>query len=238
MKHSRSMWAGALVALALMIVPHPHEQAAAQSRIGANRAPAVRTPTRAVPRSSTSQLSTRGVQRAPRVDPRAGRLSQPPRGDRFGAARPGAPQFGARPYGSGSDLLSEALRYRLGDGRYGYGGRDYWRDHEKAIAKAHRDAVIANALVQVVGILATTSAQSPQAIYAPGPRVVQTPGHYETRRVLVREGYWESERVWVPERQDPVTGSIVEGHYELHRRWVPEVYEETQVWVPHRLVAP
>jgi hypothetical protein len=114
-----------------------------------------------------------------------------------------------------------------------YRDREYYRDREKEYRDANRDAMIANAVVNVVGIIAATQAQKyaqPAPVYAPAPVASAPAGHYETRRTVVQDGYYATERVWVPEYRDG-SGAIVEGHYENHRRWVPPVYQETEVWV-------
>lgn len=59
-------------------------------------------------------------------------------------------------------------------------------------------------------------------------------GHYETRKVLVRSGYYEDYRVHVPAAYDPVTcRRIRRAHYETRTRWVEPVYEYRKVWVEH-----
>ena len=129
-----------------------------------------------------------------------------------------------------------------------YGGNGYGRNHHDEFADAYRDAAIANAVVGLVGVIANAACQPrPVAVaapayaaapvyaaapaYAAAPVVVQPAGHYEVRRTLVQEGYYENTQVWVPEYNDPATGTIVAGHYETHKRFVPPVYQETQVWV-------
>lgn len=109
---------------------------------------------------------------------------------------------------------------------------------EKERADAYRDAAIVGAVANVVGALITsTLAPPPQTVVVQSaPPVVRTPvpapvGRYETRRTKVGGGYHERVEVWVPDRVDPNTGSVIEGHYETERRWVPEVWQETQVWV-------
>lgn len=120
-------------------------------------------------------------------------------------------------------LLEQYLYNEYGGGRNfdPYAG-------EKAHAKAYRDAAIANAVVNVVGILATTQQQKACAVKAPAaPR-----GHVETQRILVQEGRTEEYRVWVPQYTIPATGEVVVGHYETRQREIAPVYETREVWIP------
>ncbi len=113
---------------------------------------------------------------------------------------------------------------------YGGGGRRYDPyAGEKAQAKAYRDAAIANAVVNVVGILANAHQQRQYGGYAtaPAPR-----GHVERQRILVHEGRTEEYRVWVPQYRIPGTGEVVLGHNETRRREIAPVYEEREVWIP------
>jgi hypothetical protein len=118
-----------------------------------------------------------------------------------------------------------------GYGNQGYGGSPwgYYDRHREAeaYADAYRDAAIANAVVDVVGILVSNSQAR---------RVAEPAGHYVTQRRVVKEGFYETYTVWVPETYDSKTGEYIEGHNETRRRWVPEVYEETQVWVQDAVV--
>ncbi len=247
----RSTWgvATALVALALVtFIPQAQADSTRSSRMGANRGSAVRSVGRSVNRSHSTGISQRSRSGSPglshRSFGRSGRSDTPSFGNRDSSRSFNGYQGAGR--GALGGLLREGLQQRLGDGnRYGgYGdGRgarlfDYLEDREDARSDAYRDAMIADSIVRIVGIIAT--APRTQARYvAPGPYVAApSPGHYETRRVIVRAGYWQEEQVWVPEWQDPSSGSVVAGHYETHKRWVPEVYEETQVWVPHQTPVP
>ncbi len=120
-------------------------------------------------------------------------------------------------------LLEQYLYNEYGGGRNfdPYAG-------EKAHAKAYRDAAIANAVVNVVGILATTQQQKACAVKAPAaPR-----GHVETQRILVQEGRTEEYRVWVPQYTIPATGEVVVGHHETRQREIAPVYETREVWIP------
>lgn len=225
----------ASLSLALVaMVPDAQAQPKRSSRMGASASSAMRSPARSSSPSRISAPSTRGSNRSSRP----GRSSMSPSRNPIGSR----PQSNYPGSGAGilGDVLRQGLEARLGD--RGYDKRndwfDYLRDREDARSDAFRDALIADMIVRVVGIIASTSPQQ-TPILAPAPRVaVPAPGHYETRRVVVREGYWQSEEVWVPEAVDPATGVVVEGHYEIHKRWVPEVYEETQVWVPHQTPLP
>lgn len=140
--------------------------------------------------------------------------------------------LGGNRSGTAANYGNNALGALLGDflnNGYGYGrGFDPYAG-EKAHAKAYRDAAIANAVVNVVGILATSHQQQQQvAVYAdPAPR-----GHIERQRMLVQEGRTEEYRVWIPEYTIPATGEVVVGHHETRRREIAPVYEEREVWVP------
>jgi hypothetical protein len=123
------------------------------------------------------------------------------------------------------------------DWPYGYGRHD---DPGRSIADAYRDVGIANALVNLVGIIANSPLTNPQPqpYYQGQPQPYyqtqpQPAGHYERRQVLIKDGYYEDYQVWVPEYQDSRTREIVAGHYETHRRWVPPVYGYQDVWVPN-----
>jgi hypothetical protein len=128
---------------------------------------------------------------------------------------------GAGPLGG---LLQQYLYNEYGGGRRydPYAG-------EKAHAKAYRDAAIANAVVNVVGILATTHQQRQYGVNttAPAPR-----GHVQRQRILVHEGRTEEYQVWVPQYRIPGTGEVVLGHNETRRREIAPVYEEREVWIP------
>jgi hypothetical protein len=209
----------------------PAMDAAAQrgSRAATAGRPSVRAP-QSSPSRSISDASHR-------VNDNRGasRFSSPPgRGNTSGSHsyRPGTG-------GLGSGALLNELVNRGGGGLYGnngYRGRDYYNYRAaEAQADAYRDAALANAAVGLVGVLVNAAVQE-QALrtqpVAACPVVTQPTGHYETRRSLVREGYYETRQVWVPEQVDPHTGEIILGHHETRRLWVPPVYEESQVFVP------
>lgn len=128
-------------------------------------------------------------------------------------------------------LLESYLRDEYG---YGHGYRDYnpWAG-EEARADAYRDAAIANAVVNVIGILATANQPQYPVMATPAPTTVVAPrGHVERQRVLVQEGRTEEYQVWVPEHVIPETGEVVVGHHEVRRREIAPVYEEREIWVP------
>lgn len=138
-------------------------------------------------------------------------------------------------YRGGSGLENALSELSRTSDRYNY--RETQRKREEEYLDLQRTQMITNAVVGVVGILAATQAQKHQqqgGYYAPAPVQVAAPapaGYYETQRVLVQDGYYANQQVWVPEYRDPSTGTIIDGHYETHRRWVAPVYQETQVWV-------
>ncbi len=138
--------------------------------------------------------------------------------------------LGSLPFGGGSgdygplaDLLGQ------GFGNHGY------RRAEHEMADAYRDVGIANAVVDLLGILVTACPQEPRAVAVPvvrtAPAAVPS-GHIEQQRILIREGHYEQYQVWVPEYVVAATGERVEGHHETRRRWVAPVYQVREVWVP------
>lgn len=132
--------------------------------------------------------------------------------------------------GLGNDPLGGLLEDFLYNG---YGGNRF--DPyvgKKAHAKAYRDAAIANAIVNVVGILATANQPQPVAAYVPPAPAAAPQGYVERQRILVQEGRTEEYQVWIPEYTIPATGEVVVGQYETRRRTLEPVYEEREVWVP------
>jgi len=150
------------------------------------------------------------------------------------------PFGGQSPFGNGNisgNPLGSLLGQYLNQGGYGFNrGFDPYAG-QKAQAKAYRDVAIANAVVNVVGILATANQPRIQAACPPGG-VVAAPespcGYVERQRILVQEGRTEEYKVWIPEHTIPETGEVVEGHHETRRRDIPPVYQEREVWVPTR----
>lgn len=154
------------------------------------------------------------------------------------ALRGGSKHYG---YGHSDTPILDELRDRYyrnngyHGGRYGY--------HDDDVADAYRDAAIANAVVNLVGIAVTAATQprvaavaQPVAV-APAPVAVVQPaprGYYETREVVVSEGYYEDVRVWVPEVRDSRGRVVQEGYYEIRKRWNPPVHEYRPVWVETR----
>lgn len=112
-----------------------------------------------------------------------------------------------------------------GYGGYGDGFRDY-RHHSgmDSAARAYRDVGMANAIVNLVGIVATTAAQTSN---------VRPAGYYAREKVIVQPSHYESVRVWIPEIYDPRTGQKTGGgYYETQTQLVPEVVEYRDVWTP------
>lgn len=159
---------------------------------------------------------------------RGGSLPGPSRNGLSGLNR--ARGGGAPGLGNGN-LLGGLLQEYLYD-EYGRGRGYDPHAGEKAHAKAYRDAAIANAVVNVVGILA--NAQQNRQYEACPPASGGPQGHIERKRVLVQPGRTEEYQVWVPEHRIPETGEIVAGHHETRRREIPPVYEIREVWVPNR----
>lgn len=136
-----------------------------------------------------------------------------------GGVAPGSPDLDNAPLGG---LLEQFLYNGNGGHRFDpYEG-------EKAQAKAYRDAAIANAIVNVVGILATAHQPQPPVAICPAP----PQGHVERQQVLVQEGRTEEYDVWVPEYVIPATGEVVVAHHETRRRTIAPVYEDREIWVP------
>jgi len=139
---------------------------------------------------------------------------------------------GGNRYGYNGDRLGTALN-ELGRIRDQKNYQDYYREREEEHLKTERAAIIANAVVGVVGALA--QGQQGYVVQQPAPVVVHTPpppsGYWQVQRVEVQPGYYQSQRVWVPDQIDPRTNSRIVGHWEVHQVWVPPVFQETQVWV-------
>lgn len=92
---------------------------------------------------------------------------------------------------------------------YPYGGSYPYQDD--GYARAIRDVGIANAVVNLVGIAATSSRYA----YPAAPVVEQ---------VVVQPPRYETYQVWIPEVYDPNTGlKIGGGYYETRTRLVSEV---------------
>lgn len=127
-------------------------------------------------------------------------------------------------------------RYPIAEQLFGeYNRRQNYHDPYESIADAHRDAAIANAVVNVVGIITNAAVQNRQ--YRVAQPVAQTQqyggptGHVQRQQVLVREGHHEEYTVQVPEHTVAATGERVLAHTERRQRWVEPVYEEREVWV-------
>ncbi len=146
----------------------------------------------------------------------------------FNNARGNAGNYRGNGWGNGRFPIAE---YFLGE----YDRRVNYHDPYEHLADAYRDAAIANAVVNVAGIVSNAVVQSRQYRYqqpgytaaAPaGPR-----GHVERQKVLVREGHYEEYTVEVPGHTVEATGERVLPHTERRQRWVEPVYETREVWV-------
>ncbi len=223
-----------IAAICLSLLSFGVAEAQANSR--SNRGISVRTNKAPAPRFNPSR-SNRISAPARVTSSRSpiGRSSNGRRGVGSNTRRgPGAPSLGNLNRGLGGLNNNGPLGGLLQDYLYNeYGGRGNYDPYsgQKAQAKAYRDAAIANAVVNVVGILATTHQQRQYAQYnaAPAPS-----GHVERQQILVHEGRVEEYRVWIPEYVIPKTGEVVVGHHETRRREVAPVYETREVWVPSR----
>ena len=99
-------------------------------------------------------------------------------------------------------------------------------------ADAIRDVGIANAVVGLVGVIANSQPAYRESAYRePVYREVQPTRHYVREKVILKEGYYEDYKVWVPEQYDSGTRDKILGHYEMRQRWVPEVYGYRDVQV-------
>lgn len=139
------------------------------------------------------------------------------------------------------DALQNRARDYNGYGNgYGY-GNNYRNDHHHNddFAGAYRDAAIANAVVNLVGIAVGAAVQhqayATPVVVAPAPVQVvevqpQPRGYYRTEQILVSPGHYEDVRVWEPECRDAY-GHMSGGYYVVSKRWIPEVYEYRPVWV-------
>lgn len=122
-----------------------------------------------------------------------------------------------------NDLLSTL--YQLENrGRYDDYFDPYRRHDEDEMAKAYRDVGIANAIVNLVGVIATIDAN--QRVQRPAG------GRYVQEKFIIKEGYYEEYEVWVPDTFDERTRETIKAHTEVRQRWVPEVYGYRDVWVP------
>lgn len=109
-----------------------------------------------------------------------------------------------------------------GDRRHDRYDDGYYGDSDREYAHAYRDVGIANAVANVVGTIVSSQ---PGVVRPYGPT-------YERQRVILKPGYYEEVREWVPDMTDPRTGDRIMGHYETRQRWVPEVYGYQDIRVP------
>ena len=123
-----------------------------------------------------------------------------------------------------------------------HSGRRAYRQ-EDSMAKAYRDVGIANAMVGLVGVLATLSQEPVYApVCAPAPAPAAVPlaapaapsGYWERRPVAVHPEHYEQYQVWIPAIVDARTGATTGGgYYETRSRLVPEQIEYQDVWVSY-----
>ncbi|MEK7793245.1 MAG: hypothetical protein AAB353_01880 [Candidatus Hydrogenedentota bacterium] len=126
-------------------------------------------------------------------------------------------EYTGAPSGTGYPLL-DALRSQ----------QDYAYRRDNEYIKAQRDAVIANAVVNVVGIIADASGRSRQSYPAHTPS-----GSFVQERIVLEPAHYETERVWVGPLFDPHTGrQLGGGFYETRTHYVPETYGLRDVWIP------
>lgn len=124
-----------------------------------------------------------------------------------------------------------------------YSGSRYHR-REDSMAKAYRDVGIANAMVGLVGVMATMSQQPTHYVQTPVVEAVPVAvplaapiapmGHWERKPVVVQPQHYEQVQQWVPPISDPRTGEVTGGgYYETRSVLVPERVAYEDVWVPH-----
>ncbi len=207
----------AVIAVAILVPSNAH----AQNRLRASRGARGRTRSAL---TNPSRTRSRGV-RAPGRASTSSRTRRP--GGQTGTPRLGS-SSGAKGFGRLAEgLISEiASRHGGGSGYGDFGGFGGY-SHRDQYAKAYRDVGIANAVVNLIGIIATTHQQQRQTVAPPRPS-----GHYEQQRVVLKEAHYETYQAWVPEIYDSRTGrKIGGGYHESRTRLVPEVYGYRDVWV-------
>ena len=236
-----------ITALCLALLPVGIAQAQGASKIRRNGDHLRIDKARIAAPSASRALATatsRSSLRAPRPISRSGGSLQAPRGNGMPGISSGRHRglsglntgrsnglsgLNGRTLGNGNALGGLLQQYLYNE--YGGGHRYDPYAGEKAHAKAYRDAAIANAVVNVVGILATAQQQR-QYGACPTQTVSAPRGHVERQRVLVQEGRTEEYQVWIPQHTIPETGEVVVGHHETRRRDIAPVYEVREVWVP------
>ena len=150
----------------------------------------------------------------------------------FGNQSPfGRSQSGSNPFDRGSfgSLLQNAGRHSRDNYRDGYRGGYYnaYQRETDSMARAYRDVGIANALVGLVGVLATASQQQGYACAPASPQ-----GYWQRQAVVVEPQRYEQYQEWIPELYDSRTGQkIGGGYYEVRTQLVPEVVEYRAVWL-------
>ena len=131
-------------------------------------------------------------------------------------------------YGSGSPFgRSSGLFGNMGGPGY-YNNRydSHYRYEQDRMAKAYRDVGMAQALVGLVGIVATVAQQPPQ--YA----AVPAQGYWQRQAVIVQPQRYEHRQEYIPPLYDSRTGQKIGGDYHESRTvLVPEVVEYRDVWV-------
>ena len=186
-----------------------------------------------IPSRTGSSPGSRSISRSAASRSLPGQL---PRTGRSGSSldRGNLPNWNTSPFGGSNRGLSPLAD--LLHSQYGRGYNDRYYDPNREMAKAYRDVGIANAVVGLVGVLATVAAQENRAVaatpvYGAAPAVAPS-GRIERQQVLVREGRIEEYTVWVPEHTIPGTGEKVLGHHQTRQRSIAPIYETREVWVP------
>ncbi|MCH7959329.1 MAG: hypothetical protein IID08_04335 [Candidatus Hydrogenedentes bacterium] len=107
-----------------------------------------------------------------------------------------------------------------GNQHYNQGGHHYARHGYSSQYRTHRNGHLIGAAVYAIGGLIHHQQHARNA------------GHYESRQVLVRDGYYEEYRVHVPARYGHHGVLIERAHHETRSRWIAPVYRSERVWVP------
>lgn len=107
-----------------------------------------------------------------------------------------------------------------GNHDYNRGGHHYQPTRHASHYRAHRNEHIIGAAAIVIGGLIHHNQHKRYA------------GHYESRQVLVRAGYYEKYQVHTPAEYDHHGVLIERAHHHTRSRWIEPIYRTEQVWVP------
>lgn len=128
--------------------------------------------------------------------------------------------FGAMLFSPQAFAEGRRGHHRVSSHYSSHGGHHYERHGYSSHNRTHRNGHLIGAAVYAIGGLIHHQQH------------VRSSGHYESRQVLVRNGYYDEHRVYVPSRYDHHGVLIEFAHYETRSRWIAPVYRSEQVWVP------